>query len=282
MTTTEVPDTGTSAATGHYERPSGLAAVVHDTRIIAWRNLVQLPRTPQLVLFTLIQPVMFVVLFNYVFGGAIGTSLPAGISYAQFLIPGIMVQTIVFGSSATSVGLADDLQKGIIDRFRSLPIARIAVLGGRIGADTVRLSAVAVVLVLIGYVVGFRFRGGPGMGVAMILVAVAFGSAMCWVMANIGMRVKDAETAQTAGFVWLFPLTFVSSVFTPVATMPDWLQVVARNNPVTLVANLLRALSLGSPVPGTTWAGAALPVAAWILGITAVAATLAVQRYRRV
>lgn len=263
-------------------RPRGVAAIIHDTRIVAWRNLVQLPRTPQLVLFTLIQPVMFVVLFNYVFGGAIGTSLPPGVSYAQFLIPGIMVQTIVFGSSATSVGLADDLQKGIIDRFRSLPIARSAVLGGRISADTVRLSAVAVVLIVVGYVVGFRFSGGPGMGLLMVVVAVAFGSAMCWIMANIGLGVKDAETAQTAGFVWLFPLTFVSSVFTPVDTMPDWLQVIARNNPVTLVANLLRALSLGTPAPGSSWAGMAVPVVAWIVGITAVAAPLAVQRYRRV
>lgn len=263
-------------------RPRGVAAIIHDTRIVAWRNLIQLPRTPQLVLFTLIQPVMFVVLFNYVFGGAIGASLPPGISYAQFLIPGIMVQTIVFGSSATSVGLADDLQKGIIDRFRSLPIARSAVLGGRISADTVRLTAVAVVLIVVGYIVGFRFQGGPGMGLLMVLVAVAFGSSMCWIMANIGLGVKDAETAQTAGFVWLFPLTFVSSVFTPVATMPDWLQVIARNNPVTLVANLLRALSLGTPAPGSTWAGMAVPVIAWIVGITAVAAPLAVQRYRRV
>ena len=159
-------------------RPRGIGAVIHDTRIVAWRNLIQLPRTPQLVLFTLIQPVMFVLLFNYVFGGAIGAALPPGVSYAQFLIPGIMVQTIVFGSSATSVVLADDLQKGIIDRFRSLPIARSAVLGGRITADTVRLTAVAVVLVVVGFLVGFRFEGGPGMGLLMIVVAVAFGSAM--------------------------------------------------------------------------------------------------------
>lgn len=268
------------AASAHV-RPRGIGAVIHDTRIIAWRNLVQLPRTPQLVLFTLIQPVMFVLLFNYVFGGAIGTSLPPGVSYAQFLIPGIMVQTIVFGSSATSVGLADDLQKGIVDRFRSLPIARSAVLGGRIGADTVRLSAVAVVLVLVGYLVGFRFEGGVGMGLLMIITSVAFGSAMCWIMANIGLGVRDAETAQTAGFVWLFPLTFVSSVFTPVATMPDWLQPIARNNPVTLVANLLRAFSLGTP-SASGWSGMIIPVVAWIVGITAVAAPMAVRRYRRV
>jgi ABC transporter DrrB family efflux protein len=265
-----------------YSRPTGIRAVAHDSWIITWRNLVQLPRTPELVIFTLIQPVMFVVLFNYVFGGAIGGSLPPGVSYAQFLIPGIMVQTIVFGSSATSVGLADDLSKGIVDRFRSLPIARSAVLGGRIAADTCRLTVVAVVLVAIGHLVGFRFSGGVLAGLLMILVAVAFGTAMCWVMANIGMAVKDPETAQTAGFVWLFPLTFISSVFTPVETMPDWLQVVARNNPVTLVANLLRALSLGEVRPGATWTGTAVPVVLWVAGITALAAPLAVARYRRV
>jgi len=265
-----------------HTRPHGLRAIAHDSRIIAWRNLIHLPRTPELVIFTLIQPVMFVLLFNYVFGGAIGAALPPSVSYAQFLIPGIMVQTLVFGSSATAVGLADDLQKGIIDRFRSLPISRSAVLNGRIIADAIRLTVVAVVLIVIGYLVGFRFEGGAGMGLLMILVAVSFGTAMCWIMANIGMAVKDAETAQTAGFVWLFPLTFVSSVFTPVATMPGWLQVIARNNPVTLVANLLRALSLGEVLPGTTWASMTTPVVLWVVGITAVAAPFAVSRYRKV
>jgi ABC-2 type transport system permease protein/oleandomycin transport system permease protein len=264
------------------KRPRGVAAMWHDSRIIAWRNLVQLPRTPGLVIFTLIQPVMFVLLFNYVFGGAIGQALPKGTTYAQFLIPGIMVQTIVFGTSATAVGLADDLQKGIIDRFKSLPITRSAVLTGRIMADAIRLTAVATVLVLIGYVVGFRFEGGIGFGLLMVLTAVSFGAAMCWVMANIGMAVKDVETAQTAGFVWLFPLTFISSVFTPVYTMPGWLQVFARNNPVTLVANLLRAFSVGEVFPGSTWSSMALPVALWVIGITAVAAPLAVNRYRKV
>jgi ABC transporter DrrB family efflux protein len=262
-------------------RRHGLAAAFHDGWILTWRNLVALPRTPELILFTLIQPVMFVVLFNYVFGGSIGQSLQ-GISYAQFLIPGIMVQTIVFGSSATSVGLADDLQKGIVDRFRSLPIARSAVIAGRIVADTVRLLLVAVVLVVVGFAVGFRFEGGLPLGLLMILVAVAFGFAMSWVLANIGMRVGSPETAQTAGFIWLFPLTFISSVFVPVVTMPGWLQAVARNNPVTLVANLLRALSLGEPLPGTTWGALVTPAALWIVGITAIFGALAIQRYRRV
>ena len=275
MTATTTSDLAPAAAP--YRRPRGLAAVVHDASITTWRNLVQLPRTPELVLFTLIQPVMFVLLFNYVFGGSIGGSLPPGVSYAQFLIPGIMVQTIVFGTSATSVGLAEDLQKGIVDRFRSLPIARSAVLSGRILADTVRLTVVAIVLIVVGYIVGFRFEGGIGWGLMMIVVAVAFGFAMSWIMANIGMAVKDPETAQTAGFVWLFPLTFVSSAFVPVTTMPDWLQAIARNNPVTLVANLLRELSIGRPLAVTV-----VPVTLWIIGLTAVFAPLAVRRYRKV
>ncbi|MFZ4516867.1 MAG: ABC transporter permease [Microthrixaceae bacterium] len=276
---TSVPlDDLAPAATHDYRRPRGLNAMFHDGAILTWRNLVSLPRTPELVLFTLIQPVMFVVLFNYVFGGSIGQSLPPGISYAQFLIPGIMVQTIVFGTSATSVGLAEDLQKGLVDRFRSLPIARSAVLSGRIVADTVRLTMVAVVLIIVGYIVGFRFEGGLFWGAVMIGFSVAFGFAMSWIMANIGMRVKDPETANTAGFVWLFPLTFLSSVFVPVATMPGWLQPIARNNPVTLVANLLRELSIiGRPAAGTV-----LPVVLWIVGLTAVFAPLAVNRYRKV
>jgi ABC transporter DrrB family efflux protein len=277
-TAAATPTSPTAPGVGvDYRRPTGLYAIGHDASIATWRNLVQLPRTPELVLFTLIQPIMFVLLFNYVFGGSIGRSLPPGVSYAQFLIPGIMVQTIVFGTSATSVGLAEDLQKGIIDRFRSLPIARSAVLSGRILADTVRLTMVAIVLVVVGYLVGFRFEGGLGWGLAMIVVAVAFGFAMSWIMANIGMRVKDPETANTAGFVWLFPLTFLSSVFAPVYTMPEWLQVIARNNPVTLVANLLRALSIGAPT-----AGQVTPVLLWIVGITVVFAPMAVNRYRKV
>jgi ABC-2 type transport system permease protein/oleandomycin transport system permease protein len=251
--------------------------MVHDGAITSWRNLVVLPRTPDLIFFTLVQPVMFVVLFNYVFGGAIGSSLAGGESYTQFLIPGIMVQTIVFGAAATAVGLAEDLQKGIIDRFRSLPISRSAVLVGRIVADTFRLLMVALVLVVVGMLIGFRFEGGVLAGVLLVVVAVAFGWAMSWIMANIGMAVKDPETAQTAGFVWLFPLTFVSSAFTPVATMPGWLQVVARNNPVTLVANLLRGLSVGVVTAGMVW-----PVVLWIVGITAVFAPMSVRRYRRV
>lgn len=258
-------------------RPSGPAAIAHDGAITTWRNLVVLPRTPELLFFTLVQPVMFVLLFNYVFGGAIGGALPPGVSYSQFLIPGILVQTIIFGSAATSVGLAEDLSKGMVDRFRSLPITRSAVLVGRIVADTVRLTMVALVMLTVGVLVGFRFEGGLVAGVLMLVTAVSFGWAMSWVLANIGMSVKDVETAQTAGFVWLFPLSFVSSVFTPVQTMPGWLQPIARNNPVTLVANLLRGLAMGVVTTSLV-----LPVVLWIVGITVVFAPMAVRRYRKV
>lgn len=258
-------------------RPGGMTAVFHDGAITTWRNLVVLPRTPELLFFTLIQPVMFVVLFNYVFGGAIGAALPPGESYAQFLIPGILVQTITFGSAATSVGLAEDLSKGIVDRFRSLPISRSAVLVGRITSDTVRLFLVTLVVLLVGLLVGFRFEGGLLAGSMMIVAAVAFGWAMSWIMANIGLRVKDPETAQTAGFVWLFPLSFISSVFTPVETMPSWLQPVARNNPVTQIANLVRGLSMGHVTTSMV-----ISALLWIVGITVVFAPLAVRRYRKV
>jgi ABC-2 type transport system permease protein/oleandomycin transport system permease protein len=258
-------------------RPGGLAAVFHDGGITTWRNLVVLPRTPELLFFTLVQPVMFVVLFNYVFGGAIGAALPPGESYAQFLIPGILVQTITFGAAATSVGLAEDLSKGIVDRFRSLPISRSAVLVGRITSDTVRLFLVTLVVLLVGLLVGFRFEGGLPAGSMMIVAAVAFGWAMSWIMANIGLRVKDPETAQTAGFVWLFPLSFISSVFTPVETMPTWLQPIARNNPVTQIANLVRGLSMGHVTTSMV-----VSAVLWIVGITVVFAPLAVRRYRKV
>ncbi len=275
--TTQRSDAPTAVPDMSMRRPTGVAAMFHDGAITSWRNLVVLPRTPELLFFTLVQPVMFVVLFNYVFGGAIGGSLPPGVSYAQFLIPGILVQTIVFGAAATSVGLAEDLSKGIVDRFRSLPISRSAVLVGRIVADTARLFLVAIVMLVVGVLVGFRFEGGALAGVMMVVTAVAFGWAMSWILANIGLRVKDPETAQTAGFVWLFPLSFVSSVFTPVETMPGWLQPIARNNPVTLVANLLRGLALGHVEASMVW-----PVVAWIVGITAVFAPMAVRRYRTV
>ena len=249
---------------------------VGDALTMAWRNLLNLVRNPQLLVFATIQPVIFVLMFRYVFGGAIQGSLPAGQTYVNFLMPGIFVQTIVFGSLTTGVGLADDLSKGLIDRFRSLPMARSAVLSGRTSADAVRNLFVVVLMVVVGTVIGFRFHNGPLLAVASVLLAVLFGFALSWVFAFIGLKTGDAETAQLAGFAIIFPLVFASSAFVPTATMPGWLQAFADHQPVTATANAIRHLSQGGDI--------AWPLTQsllWIAAIIAVFAPLAVARYRK-
>ena len=252
----------------------GLKEVVSDAIAMTHRNLLKYVRVPALLIFSTVQPIMFVLLFTYVFGGAIDT--PGVENYIDFLIPGIFVQTVVFGSTQTGVGLADDLSKGMIDRFRSLPMARSAVLAGRTLSDTCRNMFVVLLMTGVGHLVGFRFHAGllPALG-AMGLV-VLFGFAFSWISAIIGLIVRDTETAQTAGFIWLFPLVFASSIFVPVATMPGWLQTVAKINPISAAVDASRALSLGGPVAGKV--GEAL---LWIAGITVVFVALSVRKYRR-
>jgi ABC-2 type transport system permease protein/oleandomycin transport system permease protein len=217
---------------------------------------------------------MFVLLFTFVFGGAIQTGTG---NYIDFLLPGILVQTVLFGSSNTGIGLAEDLASGLVERYRSLPMARSAVIAGRILADTVRNVFVVLLMIGVGYALGFRFHGGLGFAVAVVATAVAFGHAFSWISAFIGVSVRDVETAQVAGFVWLFPLTFVSSAFVPVATMPEWLQAAAELNPVTVTVNAMRGMALGfGEVWGNLW-----QTAAWTAGILGVFATLAIARYRR-
>ncbi len=250
-----------------------LAWAVSDSLAIAGRNLRMYTRVPQLLVFSTIQPVMFVLLFTYVFGGAISTP---GVPYIQFLLPGVFVQTVVFGSTQTGVGLADDLSRGIIDRFRSLPMARSAVLAGRTLSDTVRNLFVVGLMAAVGALIGFRFQAGLGPALAALGLAVLLGFAFSWISAFIGLVVRQTEAVQVAGFVWLFPLVFASSAFVPVQTMPGWLQAFAKASPITLAVDAVRALALGGP---------ALPPVlrslAWILGILAVFVPLAVQRYRR-
>ena len=244
-----------------------------DTAIIAERNLIRLPRAPDLLLAFTVQPIMFVLLFRYVFGGAITTP---GYSYVEFLIPGIIVQNIAFGGFVTALGLNEDVHKGLIDRFRSLPMARPAVLAGRTVADLVRNIVVIGLMVAVGYLVGFRFLGGVAAAIGCIAVVAAFGLALSWIFAFVALAVRGAETAQTAGFVVIFPLVFASSVFVPVSTFPDWLQAFAKINPVTVTANAARSLALyGTPAS----LGAA---AAWIGGLLAVFIPLSVWRYRRI
>ncbi len=245
-----------------------------DTYVVMRRNLSQLFRQPQLLIFATIQPVMFLLLFTYVFGGAIRFS--TGGDYIKFLLPGIIIQTIIFASTNTTIGLNLDLSRGMIDRFRSLPMSRAAVLAGRTVADTVRGAVTITIMMIAGMVIGFRFED-LGSGLAGILLAIAFGHAFTWIGATIGLYVKDPEAAQVAGFIWMFPLTFASSIFVPTMTMPDWLRVFAENQPVSVVANAVRDLMTGTVNPEE------IAVAlAWIIGIFVVFMPLAVWQYAKV
>lgn len=249
--------------------------VVADALVLTRRNLLKYVRVPTLLAFSTIQPVMFVLLFNYVFGGAIGAATP-GVEYIDFLMPGIFVQVSVFGSTNTGVGLAEDMSKGLVDRFRSLPMARSAVLAGRTTGDLIRNMFVVVLMTVVGVLIGFRFHAGLPKAVAALLLAAVFGLAFSWISATIGLAVKDVEAAQAAGFVWVFPLVFASSAFVPVETMPDWLQAFADANPITVTVDAIRALVLGGPVWTHLWKSLA-----WIGGILAVFVPLSVNQYRR-
>jgi len=256
--------------------PRAVRSAITDTAVVADRNLRHFIRQPDLLTFSTIQPVLFVLLFVYVFGGAVGRSLPNGVTYVDFLLPGIFVQSVTFGASQTAVGLSEDLTRGVVDRFRSMPVARSAVLAGRTVADLVRNIAIIALMIAVGYLVGFRFTGGVAGAVACIAVVAAFGFALSWIFAFVALTVRGAEAAQTAGFVVIFPLVFASSVFVPVATMPRWLQAFAKINPVTVTANAARSFALfGTPAS----LGAA---AAWIGGLLAVFIPLSVWRYRRI
>ena len=256
--------------------PQAVRSAVTDTAVVTGRNLRHFIRQPDLLVFSTIQPVLFVLLFVYVFGGAIGRSLPGGVAYVDFLLPGIFVQSVTFGASQTAVGLKEDLTRGVVDRFRSMPMARSAVLAGRTVADLVRNIAIIGLMIAVGYVVGFRFLGGVAGALACVAVVAAFGLALSWIFAFVALTVRGAETAQTAGFVVIFPLVFASSVFVPVATFPDWLQTFAKINPVTVTADAARSLAFyGTPAS----LGAA---AAWIGGLLAVFIPLSIWRYRRI
>ena len=262
----------------HTSSPSAsvLASVrwtVHDSLVMARRGTYRYVRLPDWLFFSTAQPVMFVLLFTYVFGGAI--QVPTG-KYIDFLLPGILVQTVIFGTSGTAVGLAEDISKGVFDRYRSLPMARSAVLAGRILADTANNVFVIALMITVGLVIGFRFHGSPLAVIGVPLLTVAFAVPFQWIAAMIGTSVRSVEAANLAGFVWMFPLTFVSSAFVPVETMPGWLQPIAQANPFSVAVDAVRALALG--LDATT---AVLKTLAWAVVLTAVFAPLAIARYRR-
>jgi ABC transporter DrrB family efflux protein len=247
--------------------------LVTDTLIIAERNIVRLPRAPELLIGYTIQPIMFVLLFRYVFGGAISTP---GYSYVDFLVPGIIVQNTVFGGFATALGLNDDVRKGLIDRFRSLPMSRAAVLGGRTLADVATNTLSIGILLLTGVIIGFSFHTNALEAIAGIGLLLFFGYAFSWFLAFVGLLVKSPESVNSVGFIAVFPLTFISSAFVPVASMPAGIRDFAEVNPFTVVVNALRHLWLGAPAGNNVW-GAVV----WTLVIIAVFAPAAVALYRR-
>jgi ABC-2 type transport system permease protein/oleandomycin transport system permease protein len=259
-------------------RPSlaELRSAATDTWVVTARNLRHFVRQPQLLIFSTIQPIMFVLLFAYVFGGAVKGALPKGLDYVDFLLPGILVQSVSFRATQTAIGLAEDLQRGVVDRFRSMPMARSAVLVGRTLADLVRNILILLLMIGVGYLIGFRFHAGLLNAIASILVVSAFGLALSWIFAFVALAVKGAEAAQSAGFVVIFPLVFASSVFVPVTSMPSWLRVFAENSPVTLTTNAARTYALDGGVPGSL--GGAL---VWSGALLVVFVPLCVWRYRR-
>jgi len=279
MTATTFPAPAPPAAAGPVAPPTVSAVrrrhAIGDSVAIAWRNLLAYVRLPELAVFSTIQPIMFVLLFRYVFGNSINLSNP-NVAYVDYLMPGIMVQTAVFGAAATGIGLAEDLQKGLIERFRSLPMARSAVLAGRTLADAVRNVFVMALITAVGVAVGFRIHGGLLAYLAAVGLILVFTFSLSWVVATIGLSASNGEAAQAAIFPLLFPLTFASSAFVDTSFMPGWLQAFANHQPVTVVVNAARDLVLGQPV-GWGVVGAL----AWSAGILAVFGPLAVRRYRR-
>jgi ABC transporter DrrB family efflux protein len=264
----------TVAAGAVRERPVVVRAI-RDALAVTWRNLIAYRRVPQLLVFSTIQPVIFVLMFRYVFGGAINTD---PIPYVDYLMPGIFVQTVVFGAIATAIGLATDMKTGLMERFRSLPMARSAVLAGRTMADLTRNVFVVLLMVSVGFAVGFHLHTDVLGLIGGILLLLLFGYAMSWIFATVGLAVGDPETAQAAAFPLLAPLVFASSLFVPVETMPGWLQPWAEHQPVSVTANAVRHLMIGDPVGSTSDVWQSL---AWCAAILLVFAPLAVRRYRR-
>ncbi len=253
---------------------SSLAYTLADTAVIAKRNLLRIPRQPDLWVSFTVQPVMFVVLFVYVFGGAIQT--PGYDDYVDFLMPGIMMQTMSFGGFVTAIGLSDDLRKGLIDRFRSLPMARSAVLAGRTLADVATNLVSIVVMVVVGVLLGFSFSTSPLEVAAGFALLLLFGYAFSWIFAFIALSSSSAEGAQALGFMLIFPLTFASSAFVPPESMPAAIEWFAEINPFSTIVDATRALFVGAPAGNDVWGAVA-----WCVGLTAFFSALSVHRYRR-
>jgi ABC transporter DrrB family efflux protein len=268
MTTTPVARSSTMA------QHSSIAYVVRDVVTLARRNLLALIRVPTALVFMVIQPVMFVLLFRYIFQ-ALGAF--TGGNYVNFLVPGILVQTTIFGAVGTAIGLAEDLQRGLIERFKALPMARMAVLAGRTLADSARNVIVLIIITGVGFLVGFRPHGGIFSYLAACLVMLLFAYCLSWGFAFVGLAAPNSETAQAMTFPLIFPLTFASTVFIPLASLPTWLQGFANNQPVSQTTDAVRALMSGTPAGSSVWVSLA-----WSIGLVAVLAPLAVNQFRKI
>jgi len=274
MTTDAIPTprTAASSAPAVREVPTGAGWFLRDTWAEAMRHLTATWRNPDLLVFATIQPIMFVVLFVYVFGGAI--QIPGYDTYEQFVVPGIFAQTVLFGSAFTGLGIAEDMSKGFIDRLRSLPMHQPAVLVGRTVSDLVRNLFTFMVMLVVGLLVGFRLNGGIVDAVIATVLLLMFAFAFSWIQALIGLSVKSVEAANSAGFIWMFPMTFISSAFVSTASMPSWLQKVAEVNPFTIVTNATRALYNGDDPGMDLWWSLA-----WAVGITVVFGLLSFRKF---
>ena len=262
---------------------SSRRSAINDGRVIAWRNLKRVPRIPELAIFAVLQSIMFVLLFAFVFGGAI--PLPDGGSYREYLMPGIYVQTLGFASITTAIGMADDMHKGLIDRFRSLPMARSGVLSGRTVADVVYNVGILIVLMLSGLVVGWRVHGTVGEFFFACALLLFFTFAMAWIGVLLGLLVPSVEVAQQLGFLVIFPLTFLSNAFVPTETLPAALQPIAEWNPFSALTAATREL-FGNPNPYPSGSfpseHAIFMSLAWTVALLVVFAPMAVQRYRAI
>jgi ABC transporter DrrB family efflux protein len=267
--------TAVPAALGETAGGGRVIWAIRDALTVTKRNLLAYLRIPEALFFSSVQPIMFVLLFRYVFGGAIHPD--GGIPYVNFLIPGVFVQTVAFGAVSTAIGLAEDLQKGLVERFRALPMARSAVLAGRTTADLARNVVVVVIITGVGLLVGFRPIANVGAFAGGVALLLLFAYALSWGFALIGLSAPNSETAQVMSFPVLFPLTFASSAFVPVSQMPGWLQGFANNQPFSLVIFATRNLMLGLPAESYV-----VRSVLWIAGILLVLMPLAVRRYRRI
>ena len=247
---------------------------IQDTLVIAQRDLRRVTRKRDVFAGELLMPATFLLLFNYVFGGVIGAG--AGVDYTQFLVPAIIVMTALIGATQTGVGLAEDLSKGVVDRFRSLPMSGVAVLAGRTVSDTLRNIASISLVIALGYLIGFRFEAGVSAALVAILAAAALGFAVSWMVVLIAITVRSAEAVGMVNMLWLMPLWFASSMFVPTQTMPGWLEPVAHNQPVSVAVDAIRALSTSG-----FDAELALMAFLWPMGLLALFIPLAAFGYRR-